>query len=249
MCTQRNPALDHSLWSSYFPKRHPVALSERLCKHRVVTKRFFPQTARREDLRAVVLACPFILICSLGRGCSKASSLFTKWRKQYLPVGWAEGIKSCLGSGPKMSAGLNGKWNVCIKDHLEFCWCQHWKRRGSWGRQWSSPGARAGRAEVRSRPGLSILQTVSEGEGMKRPFRPLNIFQLEKLPLRGKRVLLAMLLKHPGWNRGCVMSNTALRHARVAMREEEKEAEWETPFPSPPHAEEMVLQAGEKHKS
>lgn len=71
MCTQRNPALDHSLWSPCFPKGHPIASSERFYKHRVVSKRFFPQTARREDLRAVALAYPFILIVVSGEAAQK----------------------------------------------------------------------------------------------------------------------------------------------------------------------------------
>lgn len=46
------------------------------------------------------------------------------------------------------------------------------------------------------------------------------------------------------------MLNTAYRHTPVVVgEEEEKETEWENLFPSVPHAEETVLQAGERHKS
>lgn len=46
------------------------------------------------------------------------------------------------------------------------------------------------------------------------------------------------------------MSNTACGRAGVAMRrEEEEEAEEETHFSLFPHAEEAVLQAGERHGS
>jgi len=109
-----------------------------------------------------------------------------------------------------MSAGLNGKWNICRKGCLEFCWHWHWERQWNWERWWSSPGAGAERWS-----GLSLVWAVSEGEGIINPFRSLNVFQLEKLLLRGKRVHLAMLLKHPGWNQGCITSNTACGQACV----------------------------------
>lgn len=53
-----------------------------------------------------------------------------------------------------------------------------------------------------------VLRAVSRGEGMKSPFGSLNTFELEKLLLRRNCVHLAVLFKHLGWNRGCLMSNT-----------------------------------------
>lgn len=77
----------------------------------------------------------------------------------------------------------------------------------------SAGGGRAGEGDGAAPPGRDgagrqlglscswfspVLRAVSEGEGMKSPFRSLNIFQLEKLLLRRKCVRLAILLKHPG---------------------------------------------------